>query len=97
MERKFINLQHSRLLCIKLLHQITATLQLKQLSGVIYPEINPSRTTHNHSSRTTMSESYTRFRDISVSERILNTVFLLTVGLGYLVALGKSVLHPSGS
>lgn len=36
-----------------------------------------------------MSESYTRFRDISVSERILNTVFLLTVGLGYLVALGN--------
>ncbi|MDP1772861.1 MAG: hypothetical protein Q8L15_11305 [Methylobacter sp.] len=29
-----------------------------------------------------MPESYTRFRDISVSERILNTVFLLTVGLG---------------
>ena len=36
-----------------------------------------------------MSESYTRFRDISVSERILNTVFLLTIGLGYLVALGN--------
>ncbi|MGZ5050150.1 MAG: hypothetical protein ACXWF8_09075 [Methylobacter sp.] len=36
-----------------------------------------------------MPESYTRFRDISVSERILNTVFLLTIGLGYLVALGN--------
>jgi len=36
-------------------------------------------------SLTIMPESYTRFRDISVSERILNTVFLLTVGLGYLV------------
>ena len=27
-----------------------------------------------------------RFQDISVSKRILNTVFLLTIGLGYLVA-----------
>lgn len=36
-----------------------------------------------------MSESYTRFRDISVSERILDTVFLLTIGLGYPVALGN--------
>ena len=32
-------------------------------------------------------EKYTRFKDISVSERILNTVFLLTIGLGYLMAL----------
>ena len=30
-----------------------------------------------------------RFRNISVSERILNTVFLLTVGIGYLVALAN--------
>ncbi|MDD5461320.1 MAG: hypothetical protein PHG00_06765 [Methylococcales bacterium] len=30
---------------------------------------------------------YTRLRDISVSERILNTVFLLMIGLGYLMAL----------
>lgn len=30
---------------------------------------------------------YQRFSDISVSERILNTVFLLTIGLGYLMAL----------
>jgi hypothetical protein len=36
-----------------------------------------------------MSESYTRFRDISVSERILNTVFLLTAGFGYPVALSN--------
>jgi len=34
-----------------------------------------------------MPKHYPRFRDISVSERILNTVFLLTIGLGYLVAL----------
>ncbi len=34
-------------------------------------------------------ERYTRFRDISVSERILNTVFLLTIGLGYLMALAN--------
>lgn len=34
-----------------------------------------------------MAEQYTRFKDISVSERILNTVFLLTIGLGYAVAL----------
>ena len=33
------------------------------------------------------SERYVRFRDISISERILNTVFLLTIGLGYIVAL----------
>ena len=32
-------------------------------------------------------QHYTRFKDISVSERILNTVFLLTIGLGYLMAL----------
>ncbi|MDD4913477.1 MAG: hypothetical protein PHW13_00395 [Methylococcales bacterium] len=30
---------------------------------------------------------HTRFKDISVSERILNTVFLLTIGLGYIAAL----------
>ncbi|MGZ8136080.1 MAG: hypothetical protein ACXW1W_02515 [Methylococcaceae bacterium] len=30
-----------------------------------------------------------RFKDISVSERILNTVFLLTIGLGYLAALAN--------
>lgn len=30
---------------------------------------------------------YRRFSDISTSEKILNSVFLLTIGLGYLVAL----------
>lgn len=34
-------------------------------------------------------EHYTRFKDISVSERILNSVFLLTIGLGYIVALAN--------
>lgn len=34
-----------------------------------------------------MIKHYTRFQDISTSERILNTVFLLTIGLGYIVAL----------
>lgn len=32
---------------------------------------------------------FSRFKDISVSERILNTVFLLTIGLGYLTALAN--------
>jgi hypothetical protein len=32
---------------------------------------------------------YRRFKDISVSERILDTVFLLTIGLGYLAALAN--------
>jgi hypothetical protein len=32
---------------------------------------------------------YRRFRDISVSERILNTVFLMTIGVGYLAALAN--------
>lgn len=36
-----------------------------------------------------VKERYTRFKDISVSERILNTVFLLTIGLGYLAALAN--------
>jgi hypothetical protein len=36
-----------------------------------------------------MAESYIRFKDISVSERILNTVFLLTIGFGYLAALAN--------
>lgn len=34
-------------------------------------------------------ERYTRFKDISISERILNTVFLLTIGLGYITALAN--------
>lgn len=36
-----------------------------------------------------MSERYPRFKDISISERILNTVFLITIGLGYLMALAN--------
>ena len=32
---------------------------------------------------------YSRFNDLSVSEKILNTVFLLTIGLGYLMALAN--------
>ena len=36
-----------------------------------------------------VKERYTRFKDISVSERILNTVFLLTIGLGYIAALAN--------
>jgi hypothetical protein len=34
-----------------------------------------------------MPQNFRRFKDISVSERILNTVFLLTIGVGYLMAL----------
>lgn len=34
-------------------------------------------------------KQYRRFQDISVSERILNTVFLLTIGLGYIAALAN--------
>ncbi len=34
-----------------------------------------------------MPKQYTRFNDISVSEKILNTVFLMTIGIGYIVAL----------
>jgi hypothetical protein len=34
-----------------------------------------------------MNKRFTRFSDISSSEKILNTVFLLTIGLGYLMAL----------
>ena len=39
---------------------------------------------------------YTRFKDISVSERILNTVFLLTIGLGYLMALANLYYTHTG-
>ncbi len=41
-------------------------------------------------------EHYTRFKDISVSERILNTVFLLTIGLGYLMALANMYYTHQG-
>jgi hypothetical protein len=34
-----------------------------------------------------MATRYRRFRDISTSERILDTLFLLTIGLGYLFAV----------
>lgn len=46
-------------------------------------------TTSSNRNNKTSTESYTRFKDISISERILNTVFLLTVGLGYIVALAN--------
>ena len=36
-----------------------------------------------------MGKRYSRFADISISEKILNTVFLLTIGLGYLTALAN--------
>lgn len=42
------------------------------------------------------TERYTRFKDISVSERILNTVFLLTVGMGYLMALANMYYTHQG-
>ncbi len=41
-------------------------------------------------------EHYARFRDISVSERILNTVFLLTIGMGYLMALANMYYTHQG-
>ena len=43
-----------------------------------------------------MAETYRRFKDISVSERILNTCFLLTVGIGYLVALANMYYTHQG-
>jgi hypothetical protein len=39
---------------------------------------------------------YLRFKDISVSERILNTVFLLTIGLGYIAALANMYYTHQG-
>lgn len=33
--------------------------------------------------------TYQRFRDVSLSERILNTMFLLAIGIGYLFALAN--------
>lgn len=41
-------------------------------------------------------ERYTRFYDISISERILNTIFLLTIGLGYLMALANMYYTHQG-
>jgi hypothetical protein len=43
-----------------------------------------------------VKERYTRFKDISVSERILNTVFLLTIGLGYIAALANMYYTHQG-
>lgn len=37
-----------------------------------------------------------RFNDISVSERILNTLFLLSIGLGYLFSLGQVFFTHQG-
>jgi hypothetical protein len=39
---------------------------------------------------------FTRFKDISISERILNTIFLLTIGLGYLAALANMYYTHQG-
>ncbi|PPD32106.1 MAG: hypothetical protein CTY19_12135 [Methylomonas sp.] len=39
---------------------------------------------------------YQRFSDISTSERILNTVFLLTIGFGYLMALVNVIYTHQG-
>jgi hypothetical protein len=39
---------------------------------------------------------YVRFKDISISERILNTVFLLTIGLGYIAALANMYYTHQG-
>lgn len=41
-------------------------------------------------------ERYTRFKDISISERILNTVFLLTIALGYMAALANMYYTHQG-
>jgi hypothetical protein len=41
-------------------------------------------------------ERFPRFKDISVSERILNTVFLLTIGLGYLAAIANMYYTHQG-
>jgi len=40
--------------------------------------------------------SYHRFSDVSVSERILNTMFLITIGLGYMFALGHTYYSHQG-
>lgn len=41
-------------------------------------------------------KNFIRFKDISISERILNTVFLLTIGLGYLAALANMYYTHQG-
>lgn len=39
---------------------------------------------------------YKRFNDCSVSEKLLDTIFLLTIGLGYLFALGHTYFSHEG-
>ncbi|MFQ5519696.1 MAG: hypothetical protein ACE5E3_06835, partial [Mariprofundus sp.] len=39
---------------------------------------------------------YRRFSDTSVSERMLDTMFLITIGLGYLFALGHTYFSHEG-
>lgn len=39
---------------------------------------------------------YKRFHDCSVSEKLLDTIFLLTIGLGYLFALGHTYFSHEG-
>lgn len=58
-----------------------------------------SLTHTNHGKEIIMSdrnEKYIRFKDISDSERILDTVFLLTIGLGYLRALANLYYTHTG-
>lgn len=42
------------------------------------------------------SGQYRRFSDISVSERILNTAFLVTIGIGYIAALANMYYTHQG-
>ncbi len=46
--------------------------------------------------RMIFEKRFIRFKDISISERILNTVFLLTIGLGYLAALANMYYTHQG-
>lgn len=39
---------------------------------------------------------YKRFHDCSISEKLLDTIFLLTIGLGYLFALGHTYFSHEG-
>ena len=41
-------------------------------------------------------ERCNRFKDISVSEKVLNTIFLLTIGMGYLMALVNTYYTHEG-
>jgi hypothetical protein len=43
-----------------------------------------------------MNKEHISFKDVSVNERILNTVFLLAIGVGYLVALSNLYLTHQG-